>query len=84
MGQITLLHEHSTKRKNENFKFLAAIHGIDLDKEKGTETTKSSSNTLEFKDPSEYEHMTDEEKEELTLRMKGGHMRAIQSSGFGK
>lgn len=85
MGQITLLHEHSAKRKNEDYKFLAAINGIDLDKENKKEGTGTkSSNTLEFKDPSEYEHMSDEEKDELTLRMKGGHMRAIQSSGFGK
>ena len=85
MGQITLLHEHSIKRQNDHYKFLAAMHGIDLDKEKeGTESLKMPKNDLTFKDPSEYEHMTDEEKDELTARMKGGHMRAVQPSGFGK
>lgn len=85
MGQITILQEHSSKRKNDHYKFLAAIQGIDLDKESENKgTNKEKGNTLEFQDPSAYEHMTDEEKDVLTKKMMGGHMRAAQSSGFGK
>lgn len=87
MGQIILLHEHSIKRQNDHYKFLAAIQGIDLDKEKGTERTdslKMSKNDLTFQDPDAYKDMSDEERDELTRKMKGGHMRAVQASGFGK
>ena len=85
MGQITLLHEHSTKRQNDHYKFLAAIQGIDLDKENRKETALNiPKNNLTFQDPDAYKDMSDEEKDKLTNRMKGMHMRSIQSSGFGK
>ena len=91
MGQIITLHEHSAKRKNEYYKFLAAINGIDLDKENGNGNGNGNGNNelnipnndMTFRDPSDYEHMSDQEKEELTKKMMGGHMRAIQTSGFG-
>ena len=41
MGQITILYDKSIKRKNDHYKFLAAINGIDLDKN-GTETTNTT------------------------------------------
>ena len=85
MGQITILYEHSIKRQNDYYKFLAAVHGIDLDKENRKETALNiPKNDLTFQDPSEYGHMSDEEKEKLTQHMKSGHMRAVQASGFGK
>ena len=83
MGQITVLNKHSSKRKNDHYKFLAAIQGIDLDKESENKgTNKEKGNTLEFQDPSAYEHMTDEEKNELTKKMMGGHRLNIKKSGF--
>ena len=64
---------------------MAALQGIDMSGKEGKESKKTSKvNTLEFQDPSEYAHMTDEEKNELTIRMKGGHMKAVSTSGFGK
>ena len=43
----------------------------------------TQSDTL-FKHPSEYAHLSEEEKEELSERMLGVHQRAMRSSPLGK
>jgi hypothetical protein len=89
IGQIYTLYDHSVERQNEKYKFMAALQGIDMTGKEGKEgkgkeeKTSKKTSTLEFQDPSAYEHMTDEEKNELTMRMKGGHLKAVSTSGFG-
>lgn len=87
LSQIYTLYDHSIKRQNEEYKFMAAINGVTLgEKKSGSETNSNACvpNDLTFQDPEVYKDMSDEEKDELTRRMKSGHMRSIQSSGFGK
>ena len=83
---IQYLFTQAQKREYDKHKFLAAIQGIDLENGEGTErkTRAKKVDTLEFRDPSEYADMTDAEKDELTKKMKSGHLGAIQSSGFSR
>ena len=55
------------ERKDEELRFYAAIHGVKVDKDEKRDTFK-------FRDPKEYEHLSTEEKKELTAKMKEGHM----------
>jgi len=60
------LFEHSHERKEEEIKFLAAIHGVKV-KERAKESA------FMFRDPKEYEHLTMKERKELTEKMKNAH-----------
>mgnify|MGYP007070631374 CR=1 FL=1 len=51
------------EQKLEYYKIGAALFGIDVD---GKAKKKKEENIFEFKDPSEYEGMTMEEREKLT------------------
>lgn len=64
------------------YKFLAALQGVDLDKESGTKgpskiEQQSNQNPFAFKDPQEYENMTSEEREDLTRKMMGEHKKWV-------
>jgi len=77
------------KEKEFEYKFYAMLHGFDLDKEKtdnkGKDKTErkltkeelfeeaKKSSVPVFRDPSYYDHLTQEEKEELTNIMMGKH-----------
>ena len=59
-------------------RFLAAIHGIDLDKEVKNEDFKSTpsvkqQNNFVFGDPTEYEKLPESERATLTKKMMGNH-----------
>jgi hypothetical protein len=87
LSQVIGLYENHCKRIYEERKFLAAIHGIDLNKS-AEEAGKSEADKIEqkqglsiFRDPAEYEKMTDEEKEEMTQKMLSQHRRWVDSMG---
>jgi hypothetical protein len=80
---MIVLFEHGNKRQYDDMRFRASLAGVDLDKalekapghvstpkDKGP---KNQQNTFLFGDMSEYEHMSQEEKEELTQQMMGRH-----------
>lgn len=64
------------KKKFDEFKMLAMLHGVDL---KDTQSGSSPSNSaLEpevplFGDPDSYKHLSDAEKNSLTEKMMKGH-----------
>jgi hypothetical protein len=80
-------------------KFFAGLLGVDIsasekEEEESGELKSSApkkpfvpradmSSTL-FKHPSEYAHLTDEEKQELSERMLGVHRQAMRNSPLGK
>jgi hypothetical protein len=80
--QVLTLFEHAADEKYSEMKFLAGIHGVDLDKKVSRhrrsksdwqsyyEPTKGREN-LFFKHPDEYAAMSKEEKEALTRKMMG-------------
>ena len=59
-------------------RFVAAVHGIDLDSETGNETpnvapTKKKQSNFIFGDPTEYEKLSEEERVTRTKAMMGKH-----------
>lgn len=85
LGQIQVLFEYYVKKENENYKFHAAIQGIDLEKEANKASTGSkpqsrantktpNNNALPmFGAPEDYTYLSEEEKKELTAKMMGSH-----------
>lgn len=82
-----------------DMKFMAAVHGIDLDdksddpeasdrqsdnRPKSKPIAKSSAGTLTFKDPAEYEKMSQAEREELTKQMMSHWTRWASDSSLEK
>lgn len=81
-GQFTSLFEHGIERENNKLRFAAAIQGIDLDKEVEEQgegkksprregSQKGGNKEFLFKHPSEYENMTQEEREAETEKIMG-------------
>lgn len=75
------MYEQALKSKENDLKIQAAFQGVDLFGDgKGTKETQQSSQkqpanqTLPlFRDPSEYDHMSQEERQNLTEKMKKQH-----------
>ena len=69
------LYKHCQEREESLLRFHATIHGATFDDDLGTDgselNTKASKSEGFFKDPKEYEHMTQEEKETETQKMMG-------------
>jgi len=63
------LYRHTIARQYEERKFLAAIHGIDVGEKK--DSRRSENSNVLFKDPKEYEGLSEKEKEKLTQNMMG-------------
>jgi hypothetical protein len=64
------------KARNDDYEFYAMCHGAKPSKSSNTQTiqslpTEPKSNNLLFDDPANYDTMTQEQKEELTSKMKG-------------
>ncbi len=63
--------------KLDDYRFNAGIHGVDLNEKSSTssETEKSedTASIPQFGDPKEYEHLSQEERELLTAKMKQKH-----------
>lgn len=77
-SQFMFLHQSATEQKERDDEFLAAVHGINLrDPASVTEQKPSPSspkvvespNNMMFADPSEYEHLSEEERDKLTKEM---------------
>lgn len=79
------LHYNCAEKIEEERRFQAAIHGIDLDKEQSS-SKKTQSPTGEqakdieekqglpiFRDPDDYDHMSQEERDSLTKDMMKKH-----------
>jgi hypothetical protein len=79
--QFLFLHKAADEQAYNQNRFMAAIHGIDLDasaKDKGGSKTQpktvsrpstQSSSPMLFGDPAQYEKMSQQEREELTQKM---------------
>ncbi len=80
IGQIQSMFQFAVEQKYEKYKFFAALSGIDLDKQnknksnvdKLDEQQKKQALPL-FRDPKEYESMSQEELNELTNKMMYQH-----------
>lgn len=72
------------ERESDRLKIEAALHGIDLDKENKKAKEKQEDEKFLFKDPSEYEKMTKEEREELTRKMMQHHVKFFEKVGLQK
>ena len=75
-SQLVKLFDYQMKSLEDEYRFHAAIHGIDLDEsvEQSTSSSRSKSTSgsesqFIFRDPAEYENMTDEEKTKATREM---------------
>jgi len=77
--QLYALYENIQKIKKKEMKFEASLHGVKLKFKESDEnnTFKDKSGVSQklplFGDPSQYEHMTQEERELETQRMMGLH-----------
>lgn len=76
-----IMAEHLQKAEFDKLKIRAAFFGVNLDEEKSkTEKKEGGKRRMQrevtnfaFKDPSEYERMSEIEKKELTEKMMGQH-----------
>ena len=73
MCQLFFLYESYQEREYKRHRFLAAVNGIDLDKEldvapQQTPTAKKQANFL-FGDPAEYEKLNNKDRDSLTQKM---------------
>lgn len=91
--QVQLMFEHSMERKHNENRFLAGLQGIDLDKEMKKKGHRTQSESLDdqqqkqdlplFKDPDEYDNMSQEERDKLTQQMMGKHKQWVQQGKNG-
>lgn len=88
-AQVEAMFSHAIKSKNDHYKFQASLHGFDISKESdgltdGAVPEGVKRNEFVFGDPSKYDDMTQEEREELTKKMMGNWISFAQgSSGIG-
>jgi hypothetical protein len=82
------MHQNCAEKRNEELKFQAALHGVDLDKDQSP-SEKTQSPTGEqakdlkkveekqglpiFRNPDDYDHMSQEERDKLTKDMMKKH-----------
>jgi len=77
--QVLALNHHLNKIEYDNFVLQAKMHGAEFDEEGEKQQTESSEkNTVEnssfiFGDPTQYEEMSPEERENLTSKMMTKH-----------
>ena len=71
---MLVLFEDYQERQMQERRFLAAIHGINLDKEMNKQKKqKKEDGAFVFGSPEEYNKMSEKEKKELTEKMMGKH-----------
>ena len=68
-----MLYEHSEKRLVDRLKMEAAFHGIKIDVPKKTSPVNSGHGKCVSGDPDSYNHLSDEERKELTRKMMERH-----------
>jgi len=66
------MYEHSEKRLVDRLKMEAGFHGIKLDVPTQTTSTATPGKGVSG-DPDSYNHLSDEERKELTKKMMGKH-----------
>jgi hypothetical protein len=64
-----ILFDHTQKRKEDELRFLAIIHGAEFKDEK----EEKKEDFFKFRDPKEYDHLSMEKRKELTKEMKLKH-----------
>jgi hypothetical protein len=64
---MEVLASHADKREYEEFKIQAALHGAEIKDKPSFE--KPENDDLLFRDPKEYENLSEEERKELTDKM---------------
>ena len=83
--QILILYDELQIRKMHEFEFLANIHGVDTSDTPNTSNVSVNKETKEdlpkFCDPKDYEHMTQERREELTVNMRGKYVKWVADMG---
>jgi KaiC/GvpD/RAD55 family RecA-like ATPase len=72
-----VLARHATEEERAQVKIQAAMRGIDVDKAEKEEKEKKA---MLVRDPKDYEHMSPEERQELTDKMMGKY-RGIFAKG---
>lgn len=74
LNQVEALYIHALRRKQEDYRFQAALHGAKFDDDQQQTSKKEPKQSLPiFRDPEEYEHMSKEEKDKITQNMKQQH-----------
>lgn len=74
------MYEHAMKREHDLLKFHAVMHGAKI-----KETKKEAKEHFIFGDPNkDYNHLTPDERQELTDRMKGVYMQRLGKTPLGK
>lgn len=86
-NQIGILYAHTQQRDMDDKKFLAALQGVNLDKELSKGSTQMNhdnisapavkENIMFFQKPEVYATMSKEEQEELGRKMYGAHQKHI-------
>ena len=82
---MIVLFEHSEKRLGDRLKFEAQIHGLEMKEEPQPQRTFDGSEPRTDRkcipgDPDSYNHLSMEEREELTRQMMGKHKLWAQES----
>lgn len=75
------LYSETQKREGEKLRFLAALQGVQVDR---PVESKEAGSPMLFKDPREYENLSEEERQKLTDQMMGLHKRAMASTPLGR
>ena len=81
MTQLFALYEYSAEEDRMWMEFKARIQGIDMDKV-SKETHDGAVQPMLFRDPADYEKMSEEERDELTKQMMGYHRGWIRKSAL--
>ena len=63
------LHSFIVKRRNSDREFMASCFGAEIQKSKGDDVSDGSEDQILFGDPEDYKDMSEEEREELTIKM---------------
>jgi len=71
--QVYALFDNIQKSKQYELTFMAGIHGVELKDKKTNHTDNVKSKVPFFGDPSEYEDLSDQEKDEMTKNMMRKH-----------
>ena len=75
------LYEQASKQVFNDWKFQAQLHGIDLDKVEKEAVAEKEETEMLFKEPGAYDHLTMEERKELTEKMKMKFKGTVRKEG---
>ena len=75
-----MLYKQAAAREEDRIKIEAKLHGIDVDK---AIAKAKKDNIMTFRDPKDYENMSDDKKQELTDKMMGVHKSWVKGKAPG-